>query len=295
MKKILLVLSDAAANEAAIARLGALADEGAEVEALAIVHEPHLDGYLGNTEIYAPLRKRLLDEEQERTGTIVGQIEAAGFSAQVKVVWDWPRGDAIRRHAFSAGADAIVVSFGLGSHRDFGSADWRFLAECPLPILVVNQTAAEPYRHVIAAVDPVHAHAKPEQLDHVIAGLAGEIGARTGAKLDIVHFYTPLSHYGARSDGDEAVPLNDAEQKLEAVRQKALDALAAEAGSAAGQARLIEGNAARGIEALIEDEAADLVVMGALARGRLAEFFIGSTAERLLHRGKSDILLVKPA
>jgi len=34
--------------------------------------------------------------------------------------------------------------------------------------------------------------------------------------------------------------------------------------------------------------------MGALARGRLAEFLIGSTAERVLHHGRGDVLVIKP-
>jgi nucleotide-binding universal stress UspA family protein len=39
---------------------------------------------------------------------------------------------------------------------------------------------------------------------------------------------------------------------------------------------------------------ADLVVMGGLARGRLAELLLGSTAERVLHHGRGDVLVVKP-
>ncbi len=39
---------------------------------------------------------------------------------------------------------------------------------------------------------------------------------------------------------------------------------------------------------------ADLIVMGALARGRLAEFLVGSTAERVLHHGRGDVLVVNP-
>jgi nucleotide-binding universal stress UspA family protein len=35
--------------------------------------------------------------------------------------------------------------------------------------------------------------------------------------------------------------------------------------------------------------------MGALARGRLKELVIGSTAERVLHRAHGDVLIVKPA
>ena len=39
---------------------------------------------------------------------------------------------------------------------------------------------------------------------------------------------------------------------------------------------------------------ADLVVMGALARGRFAELILGNTAERVLHAASGDVLLVAP-
>ena len=40
---------------------------------------------------------------------------------------------------------------------------------------------------------------------------------------------------------------------------------------------------------------ADVVVMGVLARGRVKEWLIGSTAERVLHGVPIDVLAVKPA
>ena len=39
---------------------------------------------------------------------------------------------------------------------------------------------------------------------------------------------------------------------------------------------------------------ADLIVMGALARGRFAELILGNTAERVLHYGGGDVLVVTP-
>jgi nucleotide-binding universal stress UspA family protein len=38
---------------------------------------------------------------------------------------------------------------------------------------------------------------------------------------------------------------------------------------------------------------ADLIVMGALARGRFEEWLTGSTAERVLNAGGADVLAVK--
>jgi universal stress protein E len=164
-----------------------------------------------------------------------------------------------------------------------------------VPILVINGGADRPYKKVVAAVDPVHAHAKPADLDQAIVAMATLASERSQASLSLVHCYVPLSRYGAGAEGPDRVPLNDAEQALEQSRQQALSRLAAKAGLDAGATRLIEGDPVKDLEHLVVDDDVDLIVMGALSRGKLADFVIGSTAERLLHRSGCDILLVKPA
>ena len=48
------------------------------------------------------------------------------------------------------------------------------------------------------------------------------------------------------------------------------------------------------LKRLAESGEADVIVMGALARGRLKDWILGSTAERVLHGGRVDVLAVKP-
>jgi universal stress protein E len=295
MKKILVVLDNTAADDAVVARLRELCSDSTSAQLLAIVHQPALDGYLGNTEIYAPLRQRLIDEEADKIEKIAHRLRDRGVNVVAKAIWDWPRDDAIRREAEAFGADFIILSFGIGPERHLGSRDWRFLAECPLPILVVNAAADKPLRNIIAAVDPVHAHAKPANLDQAIVRLAKSVCERAAAQLELIHCFLPLAHYHVGTDDIDRLPLNDAEQALEKSRQQALELLAKEAGLEPGQTRLIEGEAEQVLAAFVEWGQADLIVMGALARGKLADFVIGSTAERVLRKADCDILLVKPA
>jgi len=295
IERILAVLDSGSGNDAVVARLKELAGESTSVELVTIVHEPHLDGYLGNTEIYAPLRKRLVDEEAEKAGQLAAKLGSQGVNASFKAVWDWPRGDAIRREAFAANADLVIVTFGVDRHRHIGARDWRFLAECPQPVLVVNSSGSKRYSKVLAAVDPVHAHAKPAELDELIASLGAAVSARTGADLGLVHGFLPLAQYGADLADGMPLPLNDAEEALEESRRKSLAALASKAGVEAAATHLVEGRPEAVLERLVGEGQDCLLVMGALSRGKLADFVIGSTAERMLHRAHCDVLLVKPA
>jgi universal stress protein E len=72
-------------------------------------------------------------------------------------------------------------------------------------------------------------------------------------------------------------------------------ALCAEERIPAEAARLVAGAPHTVLADLQQRGEADLIVMGALARGRFAELVVGNTAERVLHHGTGDVLIVTPA
>jgi len=99
----------------------------------------------------------------------------------------------------------------------------------------------------------------------------------------------PLEYFGA--DLSQLPPQSS---HAADTRQEALHALCREAGVSTTAARLVAGAPHLVLEKLQQGGEADLVVMGALARGRFAELVLGSTAERVLHHGRGDVLVVKP-
>jgi len=107
--------------------------------------------------------------------------------------------------------------------------------------------------------------------------------------LTALHCYAPLEYFGA--DLSQLPPQNS---HATDARQEALHALCREAGVPTTAARLVAGAPHLVLEKLQQGGEADLVVMGALARGRFAELVLGSTAERVLHHGRGDVLVIKP-
>jgi nucleotide-binding universal stress UspA family protein len=77
-------------------------------------------------------------------------------------------------------------------------------------------------------------------------------------------------------------------------RFEAVRALCVEAGLAPEAAKLVAGVPHAVLSGLQQRGEADLTVMGALARGRIAELVLGNTAERVLHYGNGDVLVVTP-
>jgi universal stress protein E len=156
-------------------------------------------------------------------------------------------------------------------------------------LLLVKSDGQAKYRHVVAAVDPFHSHAKPAALDREILRHAKSLQALTGARLTALHCYLPVDYFGADLTH---VPARD--PRFVDGRREAMQVLCAEVGIPADAAQLVAGIPHAVLQAMQQRGEADLIVMGALARGRLAELILGNTAERVLHDGSADVLVVTP-
>jgi nucleotide-binding universal stress UspA family protein len=289
-----LVLADGGdpAQPALRRAIACVADEGV-IEILAVVYEPMLEGYLGNKEIYEPLRQRVLAERRERAAALARAVESQGVRAVAKAVWSHPMHAAVAAEVESARSDLLVAApanlhqGGRSRGRGLTHGDWQVVTSCSVPLLLVKSDGQKPYRSVVAAVDPFHTHAKPAELDREILRHAKSVAALVGAPLTVLHCYLPIDYFGV----DFAqVPAGD--PRFLDARTEALQGLCAEVGVPASASRLVAGAPHAVLHAMQERGEADLVVMGAFARGRFAELVLGNTAERVLHDGDGDVLLV---
>ena len=286
-KNILVVARNTEADQTALARAKLCARSGATVTVLDVVYEPALEGYLGNKEIYEPLRSRVVRERRQRAEKLAETLAAGGIGATGSAVWDHPLEAVIAKEARRVHADLVIATPLPSDRGGLAHSDWRLVTTCPAPVLIARSNATRAYRRVVAALDPYHAHAKPADLDAAILANAQEVRAVTGATLTAIYCYTPLNYLAA----DVAVP----PPVFEDGRLEALHELLDAANVPRTAARLVEGAPHTVLERMLDGGDADLVVMGALARGRLKELVIGSTAERVLHRAHGDVLIVKPA
>jgi universal stress protein E len=290
-KKVLVLADGDDPRQPALRRAVECVAEGGEIEVFAIVYEPMLEGYLGNREIYEPLRRRVLDERRERAAALARAVESEGVRSSSKTVWSHPMHAAVAAEVDASGVD-LVVAAPANLHQGAGArgsglthGDWQVVTSSRAPLLLVKSDGRTPYRHIVAAVDPFHTHAKPAALDRDILRLASDVQRRTHTTLAAVHCYVPLEYFGA--DLTRTAP---SDPRLEAVRS-----LCAEANVPESAAKLVAGAPHAVLTDLQQRGEADLVVMGALARGRFAELVLGNTAERVLHHGTGDVLVVTPA
>ncbi len=292
-KKILLLPSSNDVDQPSVRRALEFCGAGDSVELTIFrpVYEPHLEGYLGNADVYEKLRQRLVDEQEGNLESLAAAISDKGCKSSVSCKWANPLHAAVSSQVSEKDIDLVVLAPVAGS-RHLSRAEWQLVTHCSVPTLVVNSEAASPYRKVIAAVDPYHEHGKPQDLDLKIIRAAGTVSASSGASLNIVNCYTPLSEIAVH--GYSELPLDTAEKALESAREHALEALVAEAAVEHDDASIVSGRPDKILAAKSRDKEVDLIVMGAVSRGRIKDLFIGSTAERVLEEAASDVLVIKP-
>jgi len=285
-RKILVLVRGADPEQPAVQRAVLLAGQNTRLAVLDLVHEPMLDSYMGNAAIYEPLRARVVAERAEQVRQIVETVHSRGLEADGKAVWDHPLDEAVAREVLAQNADLVVIAPGTQG-AGLTHNEWRMVSTCPVPVLVVKIRAHTKYRHIVAAVDPFHTHSKPGELDLSILAHAHDLQMRTRATLHALHCFVPVEYFGA----DLTIPVG----KPFAVdaRREEVEKLLRQAGLQASAARVEIGPTHEVIDKLVERGEASVVVMGALARGRIKEWLIGSTAERVLHRVPVDVLAVK--
>jgi universal stress protein E len=270
--------------------------DGTELELLHVVYDSSLASHplMPREEDYFDVRDLLVQRESAGLDRIVETLQGRGYAVRSTVVWDYPIHQAIARHAVAIEAD-IVVSESLrrAKGRGLGSADWRLISGCPAPLLVVKSTEAATYQHVAAAIDPFHTHDKPAALDEVILTRADEMARAFKARLSAIYCFVPMAEIVGAEAGARLTSAK-AEAELEEKSKAAVTDLLRKKGMAPEAARLLRGTPTEVLPRFVADEAVDLLVMGALSRGRIAEHIIGTTAADVLDSVDCDLLVVKP-
>jgi universal stress protein E len=135
-------------------------------------------------------------------------------------------------------------------------------------------------------VDPGAHGLRVSGLDVGIVGLAAAMAEAADGSVRVVHCVRepPLG-----------LEIRPAIRRRERQRvQTMIRHLARGAGLAHRDARLLDGAPVDTLIDAVNEEDADILVMGTVVRGPVRQLLIGSTTEQLIHAAPCDLLLVKP-
>jgi universal stress protein E len=148
----------------------------------------------------------------------------------------------------------------------------------------------------VAGVDPTQEHGKPGKLDGMILDLSETLASIWAGRVHIVHAYPLISNSVltiTAIPGAAGYPLEVSGEAVEAEHREDLEALLK--GRDLGQATVhfLPGDPRDVLLERSETLEANLVVMGAVARGPIKRMLLGSTAEQVAESLPCDILAVR--
>ncbi|HLU05384.1 MAG TPA: universal stress protein [Woeseiaceae bacterium] len=263
------------------------------------------DGVLFDNESVARARIEYMQELQNWLESQAAPLREEGGQVTCHVEWHSPRYEAILEKAREVGADLIVRSARRHGRIDrlfFGATDWELIRRAP-QLLWLCKKVLDPLSsglRIIAAVDPSHPEEKKAGLDRKLVEVAGDLVNLFGGSLHLFHAYRPGAMVApvASATNQGAVPVmrlsSELAGELEKHRRTELRRLAESAGISSDHVHLVSGNTSEALEELVMQLEIDVVVAGAVSRGRVERLLIGSTAEAILDDVHCDVVVVKP-
>jgi universal stress protein E len=265
-----------------------------------LVIDPISD-YLGDSYVYLLESQDIADSirvsQDEAIAEMVAFVEKAGVRVEVNRSGDRHVAEVIRREA--AARQPMYVVKGTHYHTpseraSLASADWDLIRDLDYPLWFVKPVEWKDPPVIVAAVDPVHANDKPAHLDMRIIERARDIANDCGATLKVVHTYQTLDEIGSRATWTfkpQRLPVKELNEKIRMEHEQAVKLLAEVCGLPDGTMHMLPGRPEEILPAFADEHGASLVVIGALARSKLKQRMVGSTAARALDHFSCDVLV----
>lgn len=304
LDRVLAVVDPTVETQAGVAKAARLARaSGAVLELLVCDYDPALDGWpVAQTAAVRALREELLDERGEMLEILADELRAGGLTVETHVRWGNPLYRTILRRVEESEPDLVVKDthyHSLVRRTLFTNTDWNLIRACPAPLLLARAGDWSATPRLLAAVDPGHLADKPAVLDHDLLDFADLLARALEGELHALHAFFPAALL-ALTTGLGGLPLggDTSVEEIVATERRRIEGGVRQLASAHGvppdRVHLVQGSAAEVLPQAAADLRADVVVMGAVARSRLEELFVGSTAEQVLDRLPADVLVVKP-
>ncbi len=246
-------------------------------------------------------RSRLIMPHRGLLETLAGPLRAAGLLVDTDVVLQAPLHAGLLSKIQQVKPDLVVKDTHYHSliHRALIThTDWHLLRDCPAPLLLVKsrEWPAQGVQ-IAAAVDPGHPDDKPWTLDHEIIGAMEYLATGLPAQCSVVNSFCDMDEIADQTAGASAEFAIIGPAAVEAAhkqQREALRKLMIGHAVAAERVHLIDGAPVDSLPRFVREQRSDLLIMGAIARGNLFNFVIGSSAERVLDRLECDVLILKP-
>lgn len=308
-KKILLIDDGDEPCEIALHRAKTLAENNlADLMILRIVTISY-DFLPKEDSVYKRLKKALTDDWQKYLQSI---IENAPANVRItgNLVFDRPF-PLIIQEVLRNGHDLLIKCAENNSgikNMLLGSVDMHLLRKSPCPVWIIHKEEQTKYRRILAAVDidKTDSGAEFSGLNRQVLEMASSLALSEFCELHIVHAWSAFGEgllktprFRIMEDTEITGWVEEKKKVHEQQIKNLMDNLSDILGKETMEyldpkIHIRKGEPHQVISDVVEEYEADIVVMGTVARTGIPGFFMGNTAERILHTLDCSVLAVKP-
>jgi universal stress protein E len=241
----------------------------------------------------------IVDDCRRRLQRLAASAELRGSQVSASVTWDYPAAEGLVRQVFKRRPVMLLAESRRHSRlvRPFlSNTDWDLIRKCPCPVWLSKSSRLRLDGPVVAALDPLHAHGKPAQLDRIIVEEALAVARGKPGRVIACHAYVlpaPPVMDGAVDAYWIGMSAEEIDQ-YQATLRRELQRLADSYRIPSANRVLVRGDPVLALPRLARQRRAAAVVMGAVSRSAVRRLFIGHTAERVLDALGCDVVIVKP-
>jgi universal stress protein E len=245
--------------------------------------------------------REFVERRRTQLRSLAENLGQPGLTVHSRVEWDSRPDVGIVREVLRRNPAVLVVE-AIGENPAegllFESTLHKLVQTCPCPLLLIRTACPYPtHPRVVAAVDPMHTHAKPAALDGAIVTAAAGISDALGGELHLFHARVPWAIVSHRSRAVRWVPdvaKDDDQVTYEHMVLARVTDLARRHNIAALGTHLVDGDVTDCLPSFSRADPVDIIAMGVLSRSFLERILIGNTAGGLLKELDCDVLVVKP-
>ena len=305
-KKLLAVLNGGSGDEHVTQRAISLAKANKAQLMFCAIHEmpPPVQGMLIRSGPYKELDRLLRKERKSNLNEAVAKARAVGQPARSRLL-EGKAFVSIIHEVLRDDRDLVLFPDDTVSSlrsRLFGSRATHLLRKCPCPVWVLKpaskRSRPQPFKRVLAAVNAATSKPVEAALNTKILELATSLAKREGAEIHVIHCW---SVFGESLLAGPRGPLSNDEIAAYRKQTRHSNHTAANELLARFQREgheihkhILKGEPDTLIPEMSEKLAADVVVMGTVARTGLDGVLIGNTAENVLQQIGRSVLAVKP-
>ncbi|MGL6159049.1 universal stress protein [Microbulbifer sp.] len=288
MKNILVILDKPKHEQIALQRAMALAEAaGVRLHLVSFAYEPQLTlpGVHEATDDLVQMivsgREHWLEELRKRHQLPADTVTEAVWHYSIA---NWTQ-EALAREPFDLVIKTAQKQFGRGG---FGSIDWQLIERSPVPLWLAVSTPWVKRERLVAALDPSVDNPLHQELNLRVLATGDRLTRLLNAQLEAV---ACLPGVGVLEELGLA-PRQDTSAEQQRSLREHLQAMIADSGASCSEMHLVSGKPAREVNRIVDRNKARLMLVGRGVRKGPAGLLLGNTAERILARSNTDVLIV---